>query len=60
MKPRFTDSPDAWLRASRVHQSAADYASPVERFERKGHAAAFYVGAVILAVLSLLLITGRF
>lgn len=58
MKRNFTDSPAAWLRASRVFQSPADYASAIERFQSRGHSAATYVGTAILAVMALLVIAG--
>ena len=60
MKPNFTESPQAWLRASRTYQTPAEYASSVEAFQRRGHAAALYVGGVILAVLGALVVAGFF
>jgi len=58
MKRNFTETPEAWMRAHRVYQSPADYASPVEVFASKGHAAATYVGVVVMAVLAVLLLAG--
>ena len=33
MKPMFTDQPEAWLRASRISVSKADYASPITVYQ---------------------------
>jgi len=58
MKRNFTETPAAWTRASRQFVTPADYASPVEVFASKGHAAATYVGVVVIAVLAVLLVAG--
>lgn len=49
MKPRFTDAPLLWTRASRTYTTPADYASAIQSFQRKGHSAVVWVGVVILA-----------
>jgi hypothetical protein len=53
-RPDFLTAPGTWVRASRVSQTAADYASPIEcrRVERNSHRA-MYVLAVIFAALAL-------
>ena len=53
-RPPFLTSPGVWIRASRISQTRADYACPIEcrRVERNSHRA-MYVLAVIAAGLAL-------
>ena len=51
MKRTFTETPAMWLRAPRVSQTPAEYASAVERFAEKGHSVAPWVGIAILCVI---------
>jgi len=53
-RPDFLTQPGTWVRASRISQSAADYACPLEcrRVERRSHRA-MYAMAAIFALLAL-------
>ena len=53
-RPDFLTAPGTWIRSSRISQTAADYACPIEcrRVERNSHRA-MYVLAVIAAGLAL-------
>jgi hypothetical protein len=56
MRPAFLTSPGKWLRTPRCDQSAADYASPVTRYEPArdrwlGVALAVVIGITLAAVL---------
>jgi hypothetical protein len=59
MKRDFLSTPDLWVRASRTYVTPADYASAVERFQRKGHGAVTWIGGVICVVIVGLLFAGR-
>lgn len=58
MKRTFTETPAMWLRAPRISQTPAEYASAVERFAEKGHSIAPWVGIAILCILAAAAITG--
>lgn len=51
-RPDFLTSPGTWIRASRISQTAADYACPLEcrRVERASHRVMYALVIVAIAL----------
>ena len=52
MRPDFLTQPGTWIRASRISQTAAEYACPVEcrRVERTSHRAMYALVIVTIGL----------
>ena len=51
-RPDFLTSPGTWIRASRISQTAADYACPIEclRVERNSHRTMYALAVVAIGL----------